>query len=158
MYNTCIPLSNNSQNTNMDNFLNYNSQSSNWSDSLHSNECPKDLFRQYSQLQSSKHNDCNLNGTLNPSIDSMDNNSFNKMQLGCNISPNFHGNSILNMYNSYNVTTNGQGCLFSETVTDFNTVAGLISNSTLQHFSSVDSTLQNCYANHFQCNKYEEVS
>lgn len=118
----------------------------------------KDLFGHFSQLQSCNNNDYNLNAALNLALDSPDNVALNEMQFHCNVPPNPHSNPILNIHDSYNATANNQGYRPSSTVTDLSADSGFLSNnSSLQHFSPVESALQNCFASNFQRGKYEEV-
>ena len=157
MRNSYVSLSNNGLLTTT-NGLNYNPQTTNWSETLLTNDCSKDLYGSYSQLQSCNNTDYNLNVALNLALDSPENVALNEMQLHCNIPPNSHGNSILNLHDSYNVTANGQGYRPSSTVTELSADSGFMSNSPLQHFSPAESSLQNCFANNLQRSKYEEVS
>ena len=155
--NSYVPSSNNGLLTTT-NGLNYNPQSANWSETLLSTDCVKDLFGHYSQLHSCNNTDYNLNVALNLALDSPDNVTLNDMQLHCSLPQNSHGNSILNVHDSYNATANGQSYRPSSTMTDLSADSGILSNSPMQHFSPAESTLQNCFTNNLQRSKYEEVS
>ncbi|XP_003426101.1 uncharacterized protein DDB_G0283357 isoform X2 [Nasonia vitripennis] len=154
--NSYVPLSNNGLLTTTTNGLNYNPQSANWSETLLNTDGVKDLFGHYTQLQSCNNTDYNLNVALNLALESPDNVTLGDMQLHCNVPSNGHGNSILNVHDSYNATANSQGYRPSSAVTDLSADSGFLSNSPLQHFSPADSTLQNCFASNLQRGKYEE--
>lgn len=157
--NSYVPLSNNGIVSTSSNCLNYNPQSTNWSETLLTTEHTKDLFGHYSQLQPCNNTDYNLNVALNIALDSSpDNLTLNELQqLHCSIPSNSHGNSVLNIHDSYNATANGQGYRPSSTVTDLSGDSGFLSSSPLQHFSPVESSVQNCFSTNPQRSKYEEV-
>lgn len=150
--------------TTNNNGLNYNNtQVTNWPDSIVNNDCTKDIFGRYTrQMQTcnNQNTDYNRNNALNLiQLDSQSDNivvhsDFQQhQQLHCNLTPNSHGNSMLNIHDSYNTTANGQIYRPNSAVTDLSTDSGFISNSPLQHFSPPETTLQN----NFQRSKYKEV-
>lgn len=156
--NSYVPLSNNGLPPTNSNGLIYSPQNANWSQAQLTNEHAEDLFGHFLQTQSCNNTDYNFNVALNLALDFLPNNitSNELQQLHCGILSNPHGNLILNIHDSHNMTATGQSYCPSSTVTDVSGDSGFLSSSPMQHFSPEDSSMQNCFSN-LQCSKFEEV-
>ncbi|XP_046599603.1 meiosis-specific coiled-coil domain-containing protein MEIOC-like [Neodiprion lecontei] len=142
------------------NGLNYNSRTPNWSETLVSPNCTKDLFGNYQSIQKHCNLDLNVNLSSNLPMDSPSCTRINDWESQSNCDYHSIGkpknNQMLSIHDSYNITTAGQMYRPNSVMTDLSGDSGFLSNSPLQHYSPAETGLQNCIPNNFQCTRFDD--
>lgn len=133
------------------NEINYTKQSSSWPETLVSPITAQDTITNYHQIQASIDPDLNFNDALNLAPELSNSTIMNEVVYynGFRSSAplNLHDNPTVATHDMYNITGNNQTYRPSSTMINLGTDTSFGTNSSLQHFTPDDLTLQNCFGN-----------
>ncbi|KAK2575758.1 hypothetical protein KPH14_003648 [Odynerus spinipes] len=142
------------------NEINYTKQSSSWPETLMAPVSTQDTITNYHQIQTSIDSDLNFNDALNLASESSNSNVMNEVVYynGFRASAplNLHDNSTVATHDLYNMMGNNQTYRPNSTMINLSTDTSFGTNSSLQHFTSGDLTLQNYFGNNTQHNGIAE--
>lgn len=141
------------------NSVNYNKQSSSWTEPLLTSSMrnQSESIGNYPRISNCIRPDPNYNVALTLALDSPNSVSVNDMEyhnnMRQNTSTNSYNSTAMNMHDVYGVSTGqGPGYRPNSAMTDLSIDSGFLSNSPLQHFSPADTTLHTCFGNSIQRN------
>ncbi|KAI4497482.1 hypothetical protein M0802_007493 [Mischocyttarus mexicanus] len=140
--------------------INYTKQSSSWPETLMTPVTTQDTLTNYQRIRSSIDSDLNFNDALNLASESPNFAVMNEAVYYNNFRSsaplNLHDNSTVGTHDVYNMTGSNQTYRPNSTMINLNTDASFGTSSQLQHFTSSDITLQNCFGNNAQHNNIAE--
>nr|XP_050854559.1 protein PF3D7_1417600-like isoform X1 [Vespula vulgaris] len=140
--------------------INYTKQSSSWPETLMTPVTTQDTLTNYQRIRTSIDSDLNFNDALNLASESPNLTVMNEAvyynSFRSSAPLNLHDNPTVASHDLYNMTGNNQTYRPNSTMINLNTDASFGTSSPLQHFTSSDITLQNCFGNNTQHNGIAE--
>ncbi|XP_034937233.1 GATA zinc finger domain-containing protein 14-like [Chelonus insularis] len=123
----------------------------NWNETLNS-DYNDDIFENYSRLPTPNNFDLNFN-TIMPPLHEPE---ILQTDMSTNLATSAHMAPLMNTHDTYNAINCTSYHRPGSAMTDFSGDSGFLSNSSHQHYSPADSTLQQNFVNNYQRN-YEEI-